>query len=146
LEPGSARAFEDEEGSARYSGELAPAPAVGLFSTFAVTACHTHQRPPPSVLTGGLRPGYSGHCLARLSHPEIPVCMVQGAVVFFKASGYPSALGRTIRMTNEEAAILTAFAERTGRTKTDIARELIRSLETRRARPAKAASKRRAAE
>jgi predicted DNA-binding protein len=37
----------------------------------------------------------------------------------------------TIRVTNAEAAIFTRFAERTGRTKTDIVRELIRSLETR---------------
>jgi Ribbon-helix-helix protein, copG family len=48
----------------------------------------------------------------------------------------------TIRMTKAEAAILTAFATETGRTKTDILREAIRSLPTPLARPAKAAAKR----
>jgi predicted DNA-binding protein len=44
----------------------------------------------------------------------------------------------TIRITDAEAALLTAIAEQTGRTKTEIVREFIRSLETQLARPTKA--------
>jgi hypothetical protein len=43
-----------------------------------------------------------------------------------------------VRVTDGEDALLTAYAERSGRTKSDVLRELIRSLEPLKARPKRA--------